>query len=483
MDLLTSGYRRQMTSWIAVLCACTAAACALNPATGERQLSLISEEQEIQMGREAAANVAATIGLVDNAALQSYVQQIGAREAAVSERPRLPWEFHVVDDPAPNAFALPGGFIYVTRGMMNLMTSEAELAGVLGHEIGHVTARDSVNQISKQQLAQLGVGLGGIFFPEARPFGSLIGGGLELLFLKYSRDDERQADELGFEYMRKRGYDVSQFDDVFTALERSSEEQHQSALPSWLSTHPAPADRVKAAQERIAKAGPQPNAIVRRDVYLRHVDNLVYGKDPRDGFFRDASFYHPKLRFTITFPRGWNTQNLPQAVVAVAPDNRAAMQLTLAGNAPPETALQQFFRQQGVGAGRMVRDRINGEPAALAEFQAQTEQGVGAGIVGFITHADRTYQLVGYTPAQLYSTYAPTLEQAIRTFGPVSDPAILNVQPQRIDIVQIQNALTVGEFAQRFDSAVPAQTLAVLNQVPSADSRLSSGMLVKRVVH
>ena len=141
--------------------------CAINPATGQRQLSLISESQEVAMGREAAAGVGQTLGFVDDPELQGYVRQIGLRQAAASERPNLPWEFHVVDDPSPNAFALPGGFIYVTRGMLNLMTSEAELAGVLGHEIGHVTARHSVNQLSQQQLAQLGLGLGGILFPKA----------------------------------------------------------------------------------------------------------------------------------------------------------------------------------------------------------------------------------------------------------------------------------------------------------------------------
>jgi predicted Zn-dependent protease len=219
----------------------TMSACATNPATGKRQLALIGEEQEIQMGREAAASVAQTIGLVDDKALQAYVAQIGQRAAEASERPNLPWEFHVVDDPTPNAFALPGGFIYITRGMLGLMTSEAELAGVLGHEIGHVTGRHSVNQLSKAQLAQLGMGLGSIFVPEMRPYQSLVGAGLELMFLKYSRDHEREADELGFEYMRKRGYDVGEFDDVFAALGRIGEQEGSGgALPSWLLTHPAP---------------------------------------------------------------------------------------------------------------------------------------------------------------------------------------------------------------------------------------------------
>jgi predicted Zn-dependent protease len=458
-----------------------AAACALNPATGKRQLSLISEAQEVQMGREAAKSVGATVGLVDSPALQTYVQQVGRREAVASERPNLPWEFHVVDDASPNAFALPGGFIYVTRGMLSLMSSEAELAGVLGHEIGHVTARHSVNQISKQQLAQLGLGLGAIFLPEARPFESLLGSGLELLFLKYSRDDEREADVLGFEYMRKRGYDVREFDDVFAALDRIGE-QERGALPAWLSTHPAPAERVKSAEARAAGVGAQPNARIGQEDYLGQIDGLVYGDDPRQGFFRGTRFYHPKLRFQLAFPDGWQTENLTQAVVAVAPQNRAAIQVTIAGDVRPEAAIERFFSQAGVAAGRVVRDQVNGEPAAIGEFQAQTDGGVVQGLAAYVLHRGLTYQLIGYTAASSYASYGAAIERAIRSFDSVSDPAILNVAPQRIDIVTVPRAMTVSEFARQFSSPVPPQTLAVLNGLPSADSRLTAGALAKRVV-
>jgi predicted Zn-dependent protease len=442
---------------------------------------LISEAQEIQMGREAAESVRSAVGLVENQSLQSYVQQIGQREAAASERPNLPWQFQVVDDPGPNAFALPGGFIYVTRGMLSLMTSEAELAGVLGHEIGHVTARHSVNQISKQQLAQLGVGLGSIFFPEARPFESLVGAGLQLLFLKYSRDDEREADVLGFEYMRGRGYDVSEFDDVFAALDRIGEGE-RGALPAWLTTHPAPAERVTAAQTRAAAVGQQPNARVGGEDYLGQINRLVYGNDPRQGFFTGPNFYHPKLKFQLTFPEGWRTENLTQAVVGVPQGNQAAFQLTIAGDIGPETAMQRFFSQSGAAPGRVVRDRLQGEPATIAEFQAQTDSGLVQGLTAYVRHGELTYQLIGYTAAPLYSRYGAAIERAIRSFGPVTDPQILNVQPKRIDVVRVPTAMTVSEFARQFGSAEPPQTLAILNGLPGPESRLTAGTLAKRVV-
>ena len=155
------------------LCCLWVVACATNPVTGKRQLALISEAQEIEMGREADKDVVASIGLYPDESMQHYVQALGARIAAATERPNLPWTFRVVDDAAVNAFAIPGGFIYVTRGIMTHLNSEAELAAILGHEIGHVTARHSVSQMSKQQLAQVGLAAGMILSPEFAQFGNL----------------------------------------------------------------------------------------------------------------------------------------------------------------------------------------------------------------------------------------------------------------------------------------------------------------------
>ena len=177
--------------------------CAVNPATGQHQLSFISEQQEIQMGQQSDPEIVASMGLVPDQQVQSYVQQLGKRLAAASERPDLPWTFRVIDDPTVNAFAVPGGYVYVTRGLLTHITSEAQLAGVIGHEIGHVTARHSVNDMSKQQLAQIGLGVGMIVSPTLAALGNLAASGMQVLFLKYSRDHENQADELGVRYMTR----------------------------------------------------------------------------------------------------------------------------------------------------------------------------------------------------------------------------------------------------------------------------------------
>ncbi len=457
--------------------------CATNPVTGERQLSLISESQEIQMGQEAAGQAAQSLGLVDDAELQSYVQRIGASLAVDSERPDLPWSFRVVDDAVPNAFALPGGFIFVTRGLLNLMDSEAELASVLGHEIGHVTARHSVTQISRAQLAQLGVGLGGILVPELQQFGGLANTGLGLLFLKYGRDAERQADDLGFNYALADNYDVREMADVFAALRRVGEAEGQSPVPSWMATHPYPDERIEAVRERLASlTQPLDNTISRQREYLGHIEGLVYGENPRNGFFRQGVFYHPELRFRFSVPNEWRTQNLPQAVMAISPQQDAVLQLTLAQDADPATASRRFLSQQGVQPGQSTRESINGIPAVISSFQGQTEQGVLQGLVAFFSYDNRTYQMVTYAPASRFSAYDRLFRQVIGTFAPETDPAILNVQPKRLGVVQLEQAMTLAQFNDRYPSAIPLEELAILNQVEGAASTLPAGGWAKRVL-
>lgn len=454
------------------------AGCATNPVTGKRQFTLVSESQEIAMGQAAAAEVRQSIGLVDDAALQNYVSATGMALARSSERPKLPWSFQVVDDPTPNAFALPGGFIFVTRGMLNLMDSQAELASVLGHEIGHVTARHSVSAISRQQLAQLGLGLGGIFVPEVQPFGQAIGAGLGLLFLKHGRDAERQADQLAVQYAG-RDYDVRETIDVFESLGRAGDEQ-RSALPTWLSTHPAPAERIDALRQYI-DAGAQSGSLVDRAEYLRQIDGLIYGDNPRQGFFRDQVFYHPDLRFRFSLPPGWQAQNLTQAVEAISSNRDAALILMIARATSPAAAARQLAAQQNVRVLQSSGERINGLPSVVSLFEAATDGGVVRGIAAHIELGGRVYELIGYAPLERFAGNGAAIERAITSFGPLTDRAILSIQPRRIDIVTLRESMTVAEFAREYGSPIPIEELALINQVDGANTRLAAGSLVKRV--
>ncbi len=474
--------RHLRTFLLLFLVTATAAGCARNPVTGQLQVALMTEAQEIQMGGTAAVEVERTIGLVDDPALQAYIQELGERMAQESERPALPWTFGVVDDPTPNAFALPGGYIYFTRGMMSLMSSEAQLATVLGHEIGHVTARHHVTRMSRAQLAQLGLGLGTVLFPELETLGAFAGAGFQLLFLQHSRSAERQADDLGFRYALEQGYDVREMANVFAALARLGEEQ-QSPLPSWLMTHPAPEDRITVIEERIAELEVSPATMRRgRPDYLARIDGLVYGTNPRNGFFRDALFLHPDLRFQLTFPSGWRTQNMAQAVIAGSPQQDAAMQLTLAGEATPEEAATRFFRQEGVRAGQSARRTINGLPALLVGFEARAGEVPVRGIAAFISYRERIYQILTYSAAPTFARYEPIFSRSIGSFAPLTDPEVLGVQPNRLRIVRVPEAMTLADFNRRFPSIIPIAELALINQVAGPEEVLPAGFQAKRVV-
>ena len=294
------------------------AGCAVNPATGRREFSLISESREIEMGREADADISASLGLVDDPALQSYVSDIGHRLAAVSERPHLPWSFKVVDDPLVNAFALPGGFIFVTRGILANFESEAELAGVLGHEIGHVTAKHSVSQMSRQQLQQIGLGVGMVFSSRVRRFGDVLGVGLQLMNLRYSRGNESESDELGVRYMTRTAYDPESMIGVFQMLATVSGGEGER-IPQWQLTHPYPENRETDIRELIAASGSAAGGTVARGEYLDRIGGLVYGSNPREGYFIGDRFVHPDLEFDVTFPEGWAGVNERSYVAASSP--------------------------------------------------------------------------------------------------------------------------------------------------------------------
>lgn len=475
--------RAHASALMPALAALLLGGCATNPVTGKSELALISEQQEIAMGQQAAKETVQSIGLVNDPALQSYVSGIGRKLAAQSERPNLPWSFNVVDDPTPNAFALPGGPIFVTRGLLALMNSEAQLASVVGHEIGHVTARHSVNQMSKAQLAQIGLGLGSVLVPGGDQLAGLAGQGLGLLFLKYGRDDERQADDLGFRYALHDGYDVREMAKVFDALQRESKLAGAQKIPDWAASHPAEPERIQNVGKRVQALGPdfRPGRVGTPE-FLQRVNGLAFGENPRNGFFKGGTFYHPEMKFRFTVPSDWQTQNGAQAVQALNPAKNGIVQLTLAGQASPEQAAQQFLAQQGLVAGQASRQDFNGSPAVVAPFQATTQQGELAGLVAFVSHGGQTYQFVTYSPAQAFAQNEATFRGILKSFGPLTDPKILSVQAPKLEVVKLDRAMSLAQFAKQKGANVPLERLAVINQVQDPNASLPAGTLLKRVV-
>jgi len=457
------------------------AACAVNPATGERQLNLVSRSQEIQMGRDADPEIVASMGLVDDSDLQDYVSEIGKRLSQVSERPDLPWSYKVVDDPVVNAFAVPGGFVYITRGILAYFEDEAELAGVLGHETGHVTAQHSVNQISRQQLEQLGLGVGAILSPAVAQYGGLLGAGLQVLNLKYSRGDESQADELGLRYMTRLEYDPQAMIGVFQMLAQVSGSAG-SRIPEWQSTHPYPENREAHMRDLIAEQNLSAGGRVGRDAYLDHIDGLVYGENPREGYFKETRFLHPELELELTFPSGWSTQNQRDVVGAVAPSQDGVVMLQVAKDAQsPEAALRGFLAQDGVRGGAIRQDGSGAVTRVRAPFDATTSDGTLSGEAAFIGYAGAVYRVLGYAVQSSWSQYANAVASTISSFRPLTDPAVLGVQPWRIDVVKLPSAMSLQSYNSRSPGPVDVDELARLNRVETGEV-LSAGTRIKRIV-
>ena len=470
--------QRATLSRVLGFCLLVIAACTMNPATGERQLTLMSEAQEIQMGRQTHPEVLATFGPYDNLEWQAYIQELGASIAANSERPNLDWTFTVLDDPVVNAMALPGGFIYVNRGILAHFNSEAELASVLGHEIGHVTARHSMEQMSRAQLAQLGLGVAAIASEDFRQYAGLASQGINLLFLKFGRDDENQSDELGLRYMVRSGYDPHEMPGVFKTLDRMSQGTGIQGTPEWMSTHPDPGNRVQNIDSRIAKLPPdQQQGKVGRESYMARIEGLVFGDDPRQGYTIGQTYYHPELAFKIQFPDQWMIINQRQAVGGLSPNRDAAVVLTLSNKETPQAAFDAFFGQQGIQKGPNRGRNI----FAFRAIDPQTGAGRAEGVIGFLSHDGRVYQLMGYTGLETWDSYGTSMQHSLQTFSKVTEKKYLSVLPKTINIVELQRNMTLAQFNQHYPSNAELGELAIINGVYE-DTVMDKGRLVKRIV-
>jgi predicted Zn-dependent protease len=441
---------------------------------------LISEGQEISLGREADPQIVNQFGLYPDSQLQLYVEGLGRRLSSLSERPHLPWTFRIVDDPIVNAFALPGGYIYVSRGIMAYFNSEAELVAVLGHEIGHVTARHSARQLTQQQLAQLGLVAGVILAPELADFAGLAQAGLGLLFLKFSRDDERQADDLGLRYLSAAGYDPGEMPKVFAMLARVSGAAGGERVPGWLSTHPDPEDREERIRRQVAQLSTA-GSLVNRQAYLQRLEGMIFGANPREGFFRGARFLHPDLRFQIAFPDGWSTSNQRQGVYAQSPQRDALIELAIAEVPSPQAAVRDLLARRNVTGGPVRSHAVNGFPAASARFQVVSESGNLSGLVTAIAYEGKVYRLIGVAGEARWNIHAAVVARSFESFNRLTDGGALEVQPLRLSLVTLEREMTLGEFFRRYPSQVSLETLALLNGV-TEDTLLPAGSVLKRVV-
>ena len=443
------------------------AACATNPVTGKKQMSLLSEAEEMAIGQQQDAEIRREMGVYSDVELQRYVNDIGQSLARVSHRPNLPWTFTIVDSPAINAFALPGGYVYVTRGILAYLDDESELAGVLGHEIAHVTARHAAQAYTRAAQAELGLMLLSIFVPSAAPFADVGGAGLSVLFLRHGREAELEADRLGVEYASGASFDPAGVPRFLSTLARVSA-LSERGVPNWLSTHPDPGSRVVKAAPAAAKFASSEATAVNRDQYLDRIKGIEYGDKVADGVVRGNEFLHPLLRFAVTFPDGWELTNSASAVLAQEPGTQHFMVLQPVewprGRSIADAAIVAM-RSAGYSAidGRV--ERINGNEAYVGLYRGNAKDvGRVQMRAAHVALGRQLYVVAGFAPEKEFELVDRDVLPSIRTIRQLSQAEASRVQPNRIDFYTVRAGDSWQSIAVRQGkSLVNAATLAIMN--------------------
>lgn len=424
---------RKVSALVCFLILLIAAACAVNPVTGKRELSLISEQHEISLGKETDVEIKGQYGIYNDPSLIEYVSRVGQTLTPYTHRPHLTYHFAILDTPVVNAFAVPGGYIYVTRGMLAMMNTEAELAVVLGHELGHVNARHSVKKLSQLLLVQLGLAVGSELSETFSKISGVASLGIQLLFLKFSRDDERQADELGVDYSRRGGYNPSKMINFFSTLQNLGDLSGGHSLPGFLSTHPLTSKRIQNTRALITEGDHQLK--INKASYLNQIKNIVYGIDPRQGYVEGNTFYHPLMRFYFSFPKDWNLQNTTSRAILASKDGNAAVILqaeksseTLESYAQKKASTiegRQFIKEDSV--------IINGMSSfqQLYDIVQQDKENLRIGMV-FINKNPYILTFSTLCTSKDFNNYRNQFGSLVGSFNVLRDEAYLNRQPKRI---------------------------------------------------
>lgn len=452
--------------------------CTRNPATGRLQWGLPEQNEEIELGGKADAEVRDAYPVYDELpAASAMVGEVGAKIAGATERSELPWSFTILDDPMVNAFALPGGYVYVTRGLLAHLGSDDELAAVLAHEAAHVSARHGVVQLRKQEVARRSVGLFRIVDPDLRHIGGIAARSAGLALLRYSREDEHEADDLALRYEKAAGWNPAasvRVLDILAALERRS----GSKVPPWLSTHPdSQARRARTAGLLGITASPAPGA---EPGYLRAIDGMAFGDDPRDGFVSLSTFVQPRVGYQVELPPRWKVAHKREQVLAVSEDERALMIVMPTKYESPEAGLADFFAESSITPGTPWQGTVAGLRVVSKTFAIAGDDGRLLGLVAFVGLGSRTMAMVAIGPEQGWDARSDAIARSFASFAPV-DPALAErVEPLRIRIVELARDTTIAALESADPSALDVDTAALINGV-GKDDPLAAGRSIKRV--
>jgi len=462
-----------------------ASSCAVqkNPVSGNQRLMAYTWSQEVQIGKEVDQELVREFGLYDDERIAEYVDRLGQEMVEISHMRRegtdrqfreTEFYFRVLDSPVINAFALPGGYVYVTRGLMAHMNNEAQLAVVIGHEIGHVAARHASQRAFRQQLGQIAVIGGAVLGQEflglpGESILNLSSQAAQLIFLSYGRDAERESDRLGVEYSAMMGYKAAEGAAFFTSLKRLSEQSGQ-AIPTMLSSHPDPGERernIPREAQKWAERGYE-QTILNKEEYLQILDGMVFGEDPRQGYQDGDRFVHPDLEFQFPVPQNWSLINQPDQVVLVNRANDGVMIFRIDGSSESaRNSVQSFIEQEGISVNSQEEAVSSDEFTAYkADITVTQQEGDLRAIIYALEFDGRIYRFVNYTTVGKFSDYREAFTNVPAGFNRLTEEAILNIQPAKIQLVTVEEAKPFRQFLP--DQLPPNTTeedLAILNQV------------------
>jgi len=481
--------KRFRTPLFAALVVTTGALVCPAPAAADWLPNLLSPADEAKMGAEENPKVIKEFGGVyEDPGLAHYVTSIGQLLASTSEEPNVHYTFTVLDSPIVNAFSLPGGYVYVTRGLLALADNEAEMAGVMAHEIGHITAHHSAERYSQSIFAQLGLGILGAV-TGSNLVGQIGGVAAQLVLRSYSREQEFEADSRGVRYMSRAGFDPHAMAEFLSKLQAHDRlEAEIAGTPgaadqfSLLATHPRTADRVERA---IAEAGgiSVKNPVVARDIYLRKLDGVLYGDNPDQGLIRGRRFVHPKLRFQFEVPQGFRLINSADAVIALGPQN-AHLEFDFVKR-PPNLSMASYLTSvwaKGVTLRDVERLNVNNMEAATGWVRLSTQQGtMDARPVAIAFDANRIARFFFVTPPAVTAQLSEGLKATTYSFRRLGAGEAERVQPYRLRIVNVAAGDTVASLSARqpFES-YSEDRFRVLNGLGPGDA-VAPGELVKIV--
>ena len=458
------------TFWLTLALGASVSACvgAVNPVTGERDWTLVDEEQELQIGHEAHKEILNSYGYYDSPKLQEYVSQVGQRLVPHTHRPELDYRFTVLDSPIINAFATPG-YVYITRGMLAMLHSEAELAGVLGHELAHITARHTARRIGQQQTAEiikliLDVAVDHSLLNDAS---NVLG---EAYLRGYGRENELEADRLGARYAALAGYDPEALLEVIRILKDQEAYEVRAAARDGrepqvyhglFATHPDNDDRLQEVIREADRHRAGPEVLLRRPEYLRHIDGMTIGPAEFEGVLRGRHFYHRIYDFTVTFPEDWKIGNFPDRLIAEAPGRDIQIRLTLLGRDSPRSPCE-FIRQR-FEKSVQLRTRAT-EGFAGCQAWAWGEQSVANLLV--LEHSPEIFLVIGAQAGQMdpLRHHAQAVEDTFQSIRPLARVEYEAARPPKMHIIEAKAGDTYAAYAEGADwDSYPEDRLRLFN--------------------